>query len=105
MKKSAKVTKQNKATTRKPTVPKNVQAIITEGFSGHEELYDAICQVWGRTIDRVCRVPEVDDSCDRRMNKAIHEKMRNALYKGVLKANDRLTEKKLAKFIEPRKAK
>jgi hypothetical protein len=92
--KSAKVMKKKRAKVRKPTVPKDVLAVITEGFSGHEKLYDAVGRLWGRTSKRIFELPNLGRLCDYRMMIAMRDKMHNIFSENVSNANTRYLQSK-----------
>lgn len=81
--KSAKVMKKKRAKVRKPTVPKDIRAVITESFSGHEKLYDAVGRLWLRTSHRIFRLPNPERYCDPRMFGAMNEMMMDAFFEHV----------------------
>lgn len=92
--KSAKVMKKSKAKTRKPTVPKNVQEIITEVFSGHEKLYDAVAQLWLKSSKRIFKLPNLERVYNDSMMFAMHDKMHDIFYENVHNAKTRYLQSK-----------
>jgi hypothetical protein len=91
--KSTKVAKR-KAKVRKPTVPKDVRAVITESFSGHEKLYDAVGRLWLKTNDRIFELPKPERFCNRRMMVAMNTMMHDTFLENVDNAKTRYLHSK-----------
>jgi len=105
VKKSAKVVKKNRAKVRKPTVPEDILAVITESFSGHEKLYDDVNKLWGEAHSRIYKCPSAI-YMGYRMHQGVLKSMRNALSEGLERAKRRQRKKEtndmLKKYARPK---